>query len=266
MASAPTEGVRAVLFDLDDTLVPWQTVAHWQWAWRPLGPVLSERRTLAAIHRAVHDWDRRRWRGVVGGAAPADAVAYREFVAATLAEVAGHPLSPAETEAVVGRFLKPAGALETFADVAPALQEIAALGLRVAVSSAMTETAARHALQRAGLGSLTLVASTDGPPPVVPQPAAYRAIAKGLGLKPAQVLFVGDLFWSDVRAAGRAGMETVLLDRHDWSVRALAPRIRTLAELAERVRHPPAPLDGPAPDGPPGSGGPPAPDGAPSAG
>lgn len=261
MSPAPTEGVRAVLFDLDDTLVPWQTVAHWQWAWRPMGPVLSERRTNAAIHRAVHEWDRRRWAGVVGTSAPADAVAYREFVAATLTEVAGHALPPAESDAVVGRFLKPAGEIETYADVAPAIREIEAIGCTVAVCAAMGETAARHALARAGLGRLKLVATADGPAPVVPAPAAFRAIAKGLALKPAEVLFVGDLFWSDVRAAGRAGLATVLLDRHDWSARALGPRVRSLGDLAVHVRHAPEPVRQPVaaspetPPGPPAEGG-----------
>lgn len=256
MASAPPEGVRAVLFDLDDTLVLWQTVAHWQWAWRPMGPVLSERRTVAAIHRSVHGWDRRRWRSL-GGAEPAvDGAAYRAYLAATLAEVAGHPLPPAETEAVVGRFLKPAGEVERFPDVAAALQDVESLGCAIAVSSTMPEVAARHALHRAGLDRLKLVASADSPGPVLPAGAAYRGIAKALGLKPAQVLFVGDLFWSDIRAAARAGMETALLDRNDWAARALAPRMRSLAELAERLRHPPAPSPEPPEEGPDAGPGP----------
>ena len=255
MASALSGGVRAVLFDLDDTLVPWQTVAHWQWAWRPMGPVLSERRTVAAIHRSVHEWDRRRWHSVVGTAPPADAVAYRAYITASLAEVAGHALPAAETEAVVGRFLKPAGGVETFVDVAPALKEVEALGLTIGVTSTMSEAAARHVLQRTGLGRLTLLASADAPPPVLPAVPAYRALAKGLGLKPAEVLFVGDLFWSDVRAAARAGLETALLDRHDWAARALAPRLRSLAELGERLRHPPAPVPEPPSEGPDGGPG-----------
>lgn len=250
MASAPSEGVRAVLFDLDDTLVPWQTVAHWQWAWRPMGPVLSERRTVAAIHRSVQAWDRRRWRTVVGEAPPADAAAYRAYITETLTEVAGHALPAGETEAVVGRFLKPAGEVETFPDVGPALRDLESLGCTIAVSSSMPEATARHLLQRAGLGRLKLLASADGPVPLVPAPSAYRALAKAMGTKPAHVLFVGDLFWSDVRAAARAGMGTALLDRNDWWARALTPRLRSLAELGERVRHPPAALPEPSGDAP----------------
>ncbi|HEY1198566.1 MAG TPA: hypothetical protein VGG32_07560, partial [Thermoplasmata archaeon] len=63
--------VDAVLLDLDDVLVPFQTPAAWQWAWRPQGPVLGERRVKAAVRRALKAWDRRRWQGLTGKAPPA---------------------------------------------------------------------------------------------------------------------------------------------------------------------------------------------------
>jgi FMN phosphatase YigB (HAD superfamily) len=252
VAAAPPAGVKAVVLDLDDTLVPWQTVAHWQWAWRPKGPVLSERRTLAAVHRALHDWDRRRWHGLVGSAPPADAEAHRQFLTETLTGISGHALPAAETTAVIDRFLKPAGEIESYPDTPAVLRRLEELGCAVAVSTAMPEAAAHHALHRVGLGRLRLVSAAERPLPAPPAAAGYRAIAKELGAKPSELLYVGDLFWSDVRAAARAGFQTALMDHRGWAIRVLAPRLKNLAELPERVLHPTEPVveapdEGPGP-------------------
>ena len=68
---APAREARAVVFDLDETLIPLHTFARWQWAWRPNGPALSDRHVRAALRRELHAWDRRRWRGLVGAEPPA---------------------------------------------------------------------------------------------------------------------------------------------------------------------------------------------------
>ncbi|MCI4337013.1 MAG: HAD family hydrolase [Thermoplasmata archaeon] len=249
MAAAPP-GVKAVVIDLDDTLIPWQTVAHWQWAWRPRGPVLSERRTMAAIHRSLHDWDRRRWHGLIGTEPQPDGEDHRDFLAETLAGIAGHALPEAETDAVVERFLKPAGEIERYPDTEAALGRLGSLGLALAVSSALPEAAARHALHRVGLGKLPVVATAERPVPGLPVAAGYRTIAKELHLRPSEVLYVGDLFWSDVRAAARAGMPSALMDHRDWAARVQAPRLRSLSEIAERVLHPVDDVPEPPNDGP----------------
>lgn len=256
--------LRAVLVDLDDTLLPWQTVAHWQWAWRPRGPVLSERHLLAAVHRSLHAWDRRRWQGLVKEAPPIDATAYEAHVAATLLEVAGHGLPPEETAAVVQRFLKPAGEIETYPDAVPFLARLSAEGVAVAVTTDLPSAAARHALHRAGLGDLKVVATGDDPGAVLPAPEAFRAAAAAIGVRPREALYVGDLFWSDVRAAARVGFPTVLVDRHDWSPRVLARRVRSLAEVPDLLATAAAEAEGAGPDGPPDAPGegPPGPEGA----
>ncbi|HYK93370.1 MAG TPA: HAD family hydrolase [Thermoplasmata archaeon] len=262
MPSSPTGAARAVLFDLDDTLLPWQTVAHWQWAWRPRGPVLSERHVLAAIHRSLHAWDRRRWRGLVGESPPADAAAYREHLESTLAAIAGHALPSDETNAVVTRFLHPAGEIETFPDVVPCLARLASDGIPVAVTSSLGAEPAQVALRRVGLGDLKIVATADAPTPAIPAAAAWRAVAESLGLRPREILYVGDLFWSDIRAAARVGFPTALVDRRDWLPRVLARRIRSLADLPAIVA---APGEEPAPDSAESSAPPAGPDEPPAA-
>ena len=230
MADPVPPGIRAVLLDLDDTLVPWQTLQHWQWAWKPLGPKLSDRHVLASVRHALHAWDRRRWQGLIGGAPPADGAAYRRHVAETLEAVAGRPLPAPEAEAVVARFLRPAGDPESFPDVAPALGRFAAAGVRIGAVTSLPEEAARHALKRSRL-DLPLVGWADGPDgPGVPAAAAFRRAAAARDAKPRETYFVGDLFWSDVRAAARAGLRAALLDRREFHPRVQAARLKSLAE------------------------------------
>jgi FMN phosphatase YigB (HAD superfamily) len=238
--------VRAVALDLEDTLVPWQTISHWQWAWRPRGPVLSERHARAAIRRQVHLWDRRRWQSVVGRAPPLDVVAYRTFLSETLAAISGHPLPEAETHAVVERFLKPAQEAESFPDAFAALRALEERHIPVGVISELPAESGRLALRRAGLPESLLVMAGDAAEPRPPSIAGFREVAKRLGAKPTQTWFVGDLFWSDVRAAARAGLTSFLIDRPGASDQVLETRIRSLAELPKLLDAPPTPPPVPA--------------------
>jgi len=226
-----SQQLEAVLFDLDDVLVPFQTPAAWQWAWRPQGPVLGDRRVKAAVRRALKAWDRRRWQGVTGKAPMADVAALRAHVAETLATVAGHSLPAAETEAVVRRFLKPAGEVERYADVPRALERLRSLGVRYGTVTPLPAESARWLLHRTGLSEVPLLGSGDGPAPGVPDRSAFRSAAEALGAPAERVGYVGDLFWSDVRAAARAGLAAVLLDRRDAWPKVHSGRLTTLDEL-----------------------------------
>ncbi len=245
----PPSPLTAVLLDLDDTLVPWQTPAHWQWAWRPRGPLLSERHVRAALKRSLHQWDRRRWEILTGGAPPADEAAYRGFLGWTLTEIAGHPLAPEEAKAVVDRFLKPAYESERYDDSGPLLDALARRGVRVGVVSQLPQEASRLALRRAGLPETLLVPLAEGTLPI-PAAAGFKAAVAHLGAKPRSTLYVGDLFWSDVRAAARAGLVSVLIDRSDAAGRITGPKIRSLAEVPGLLDHPPGDSPEPAEPGP----------------
>jgi FMN phosphatase YigB (HAD superfamily) len=239
--------LSAVLLDLDDTLVPWQTLSHWQWAFRPRGPVLAERHVRAAFRRQLHQWDRRRWTTVVGKAPEVDGPGYRSFLADLLTEIAGHPVPEVERNAVVDRFLRPAHEVESFPDAAPLVRALAERNVRVGVVATMPREAARWALHRAGLSEDLLVSSLDDPAPRPPVGAGLRAAAAKLGAKPRTTLYVGDLFWSDVRAAARAGCTAVLIDRAGAAAHVTGARIRSLAEVPAWLDRPPEPVSAPAP-------------------
>lgn len=226
--------IDGVVLDLDDTAVPFLSPAAWQWAWRPQGPVLGERRVRASVRRSLKTWDRRRWRGLTGREPPVDRAALDAHLKATLAALAGHPVADAESDAVVRRILRPAGEVETYPDVAPALARLAAAGVKVGIATELPAESAQWLLRRAGLPVDRLVVSGDSVP-VLPDRAAFRAAADALGLAPARVVFVGDLFWSDVRAAARAGLGSVLIDRHDAWPKVLSGRITSLDGLEAAI-------------------------------
>ena len=234
--SSADRTVEAVLFDLDDVLVPFHTVRAWQWAWHPQGPVLGERRVLTALRRSLHAWDRRRWLGLTGRAPPADLTALHEHLASTLRAIAGHAVAPAESDAVVRRMLRPAAEVERFPDVAPALARLGQAGIRVGCLTPLPRESAAWLLHRLGLPETLLLGTGDAPGPVVPAREAFRAAVDKLGVPPSRAAFVGDLFWSDVRAAQRAGLLGVLLDRAGGWPHVSVGRLTGLDGLEELLK------------------------------
>jgi FMN phosphatase YigB (HAD superfamily) len=247
-----SETLDAVLFDLDDVLVPFDTPQSWQWAWHPQGPVLCDRRVRAAVRRSLRAWDRRRWQGLTGKQPPADLAALRQHISDTLAAVAGHTLPAPETEAVVRRMLRPAGEVERFPDVAPLLARLSAAGVKVGVATPLPAESAQWVLHRTGLPASLLILSGDPPGPILPERAAFRGAAERLGAEPRHTGYVGDLFWSDVRAAARAGLRAILLDRHDAWPKVQVGRITSLDGLEAAFAKgdaPPPDTDEDGPDG-----------------
>jgi HAD superfamily hydrolase (TIGR01549 family) len=222
--------VDAILFDLDDVLVPFLTPAAWQWAWRPQGPVLGERRVRAAVRRSLKAWDRRRWRGVTGREPPVDLAAFQQHLRDALGEVAGHSLPTVETDAVVRRLQRPAGEAERFSDVAPALERLRVADIPWGIATELPAESAQWLVRRVGIDPARLLVTGEAPKPL-PDRAAFRDAAERLQFPPERVAFVGDLFWSDARAAARAGLAAVLLDRHDAWPKVNVGRAVSLNEL-----------------------------------
>ena len=246
--------VEAVVFDLDDVLVPFQTVRAWQWAWRPQGPLLGARRVTAAIRTRLKAWDKRRWQGLTGHAPPADVAALREHLAATLDALAGHPVAPEESAAVVRRFLRPSSEIERFPDALRTLETLGNLGVQVGVLTHLPSESALWLLRRTGIPEKLLLGAGDLGGACIPDAGAFRSAAERLGAAPGATVFVGDLLWSDVRAAHRAGLLPILLDRHDAWPAVLADRTANLDALEATLRAGPVPPSEGAPGAEPPSG------------
>jgi FMN phosphatase YigB (HAD superfamily) len=242
--------LRAVLWDFDDTLVPVHTIERWQWAWKPQGPRLNERHVRASIREGLRRWDRRRWQGLVGDAPPADEAAYHDTLRDMLFAIAGRPLPETETEAVIARFPKYPGPIQPYADVRPCLEALRTHGLKMAVLVGHPGSRARELL--AQLRMLEFVPQVMGEAvdePRTPAAEAFESACSTLEVTVDETAFVGDLFWSDVRAAVRAGLQGILVDRLDWWSRVEASRIPSLLELPHRLFPPAEPPSG----GPSGS-------------
>ncbi len=231
--------VEGLLFDLDDVLVPVHTVLQWQWAWRPNGPRLPQGHAQTILKRALRAWDRRRWAGLTGRAPPVTPLDHRAHLASLLDSLAGRPLPKDESEAVLARFFYPSGPIETFPEVKPQLEAWIRAGLRIGIVTPWPLETARRILRRAELDDRRLLLPTDGAPTTYPPaPAAFRSAAEALGTSRRRTAYVGDLFWSDVHAAARAGLRSILLDRREMWPHVSDNRILSLDRLEDALRHP----------------------------
>jgi FMN phosphatase YigB (HAD superfamily) len=244
--------VRAVVLDLDDTVVAWQSLPHWQWAWKPNGPVLPERRVRSVLHRAQHRWDRLRWHAYAETQEQTPAPVLADFLGSTLHEIAGRSLPAEEAQAVVRRFLSSVGGVEAFADARPLIDRVAASGRPCHIATYLPKEVASGALRRAGLPTERLISWGDEPD-VAPFPsrAAFRVLVTRLGVPARSILYVGDLFWSDYRAAARSGLTAVWLDRERLGERTGATRVTDLKSLEPWLETsavaPPSPPGNPPP-------------------
>ncbi len=202
-----------MLLGVEGVLAPLESVRAWQWAWRPQGPLLGERHVQTVVRRSTRAWDHRRWLGVTGKAPPADGAALVEHLGETLRAIAQRSLPPEEGDAVVRRMLHPTGEVERYPEVAPELERLRADGVRLGAVSALPAESARWLLRRVGLDGELLVAAGDGPGPVLPAREALTAAVDRLGAGRDATAVVGSLYWSDVRAAHRAGVRGLLVDR-----------------------------------------------------
>jgi FMN phosphatase YigB (HAD superfamily) len=210
------------------------------------------------LRRGRRAWDHRRWLGLMGKAPPADAAALAEHLAETLRAIAGHSVPANETEAVVRRLQHPMGEVERYAEVPALLQRLSVAGVRTGAVSSLSAENARWLLHRNGLADSLLLSAGDPPGPTAPDPRALRAAVERLGSERGRTALVGGLYWSEVRAAHRAGLRAVLVDRLGAWPHVQTGRLPSLDRLEEALRapEPPPPRveDGPADEGPPTDG------------
>jgi putative hydrolase of the HAD superfamily len=155
----------------------------------------------------------------------------------------GGRLSPACFERLVEHFIRPE-AWAVYSDVARALDDIRGLGLPIAIVSNWDSTLA-GLLESHGLSprfSAVLISAVEKSGK--PHAEIFRRAAGRLGVEPRELMHVGDSVDEDYEAARRAGLSALLLDRDDRHP-GVADRIRSLSELAPRLRADRASVPGP---------------------
>ncbi|HOX30942.1 MAG TPA: HAD family hydrolase [Spirochaetales bacterium] len=202
---------KAVAFDLDGTLYPDAALGR-----RALPLVLGHPLLFAAFARA-----RREVRKLVrapGGPRPRDGAEFRRLQAELTAAALG-PFGRGGPEAAGGLLDEFAyrGVVELFAGlppypgVVPALDELAAAGLRLAVLSDLPPGRKLALMGLGGRFEAELCSEDSGL--LKPEPEPFRMLGEALGLGASEILYVGNSLACDLAGAKAAGMAAAMVSR-----------------------------------------------------
>jgi HAD superfamily hydrolase (TIGR01549 family) len=119
----------------------------------------------------------------------------------------------------------------TFADVAPTLATLRRRGYKLAIVSNWDDSLNSHCDE---LGLTPLFDAIVGSLYVgyeKPDPRIFQVALDRLGLRPEQVIHIGDMYQSDVVGARRAGIRPILLDRFDMWGEVDCLRVSSLGHI-----------------------------------
>jgi putative hydrolase of the HAD superfamily len=219
--------LRGVLFDLDGTLGDHDTSVETALrAWLPTVGLVADDEAIARWHAVAEKhlaaWRRRE-------------VDYAEQRRRRLRDLGFSYGDEALDLIFAGYLVEYERAYHAYDDVAEALVMIAARGLRTAVLTNGAATQQRGKLARMGLADLGPVWTPDDLGMAKPDPGAFRGAVARWGLRPGEVLSLGDRHDLDVLAAREAGLRAVHLDRLGIGPVAEPHRIGSLRELADHL-------------------------------
>jgi putative hydrolase of the HAD superfamily len=119
--------------------------------------------------------------------------------------------------------------------VIPALERLTARGFRLAIAS-NANGALERMFERVGLTPyFHAICDSCVEGVEKPDPRFFRIVLERAGGRVDTALHVGDLYHVDVVGARRAGIEALLIDPHDLYGAYEVERVRSLADLVDRV-------------------------------
>ena len=226
--------IKAILFDLDDTL------------W-PVGPVIRH------AEQALHDWLavhtpqvtaaydieglRRRRQALV----PTDlrfsydlwSLRHR-LLQDVMAEQGA---DPAHADAAMQVFAQARNQVSLYDDVLPALQQLQADFITGSVSNGFADL---NSIGLAPYFRVSMAAHSFGC--AKPDPRIFLAACEALQVAPHETLYVGDDVLLDVHGATQAGLQAVWMNRHgisadkpEWQHVTIPAQIRDLHDLRQRL-------------------------------
>ncbi|QPK79196.1 HAD family hydrolase [Corynebacterium lizhenjunii] len=201
-----TASCRAVLFDLDDTLMDHQSALRDgvdEWCTQLGLPTGQHARFLQLEKKWFAAYER-------------GEVSHAQQRAGRCREFLGRPelSDTAALEAYAGYLAAYRRNWRPFADALPVLHRALAAGVQVGVLTNGTQQMQQAKLQAGGLEleGVELFATVEMGAPK-PQPQAYLHACERLGVAPAQTLMVGDSLANDVEGARAAGLQALHLCR-----------------------------------------------------
>ncbi|MFD4327724.1 HAD family hydrolase [Nocardioides sp. NPDC058538] len=215
--------LRAILFDLDDTLVDQaeaarRAVVGWAAEHGITGDVGARWDAVSGPH--YQRYQRRE-------------ISFQEQRRARTREFLGVEVDDAEADALFAGYLRRYEAQwVAFDDAVPTLRRVRDAGLRTLVLTNGDDAHQRLKLDLTGLAAeIDLLVSTSTLPASKPDPRAYLLTCERAGIAPAEALMVGNSLAHDVLSPIDAGLDAVLLDRHDAHPDEPLRRISPLHDL-----------------------------------
>jgi putative hydrolase of the HAD superfamily len=252
----PAPRFRAVLFDLDDTLLDYatseRTAIH-----RYLTDLGLPADRLDAGAAAWHDHQERHIARYLTG--ELDFTGQRRARTADMLRWLDHPV-PTSDEALDTWFdgyrTRYEASLTPFPDALPTLAALAALPdpPLLGIISNASEPYTRTKLTIIGMAAhFATVVCTDTAGCAKPDPRIFHHACTALGIPPSAAAYIGDRPDTDAQAATAAGLHGLWLDRANTPTPPPdLPRLTTLAALPAALALRPSPAKAPRPDlGPP---------------
>jgi FMN hydrolase / 5-amino-6-(5-phospho-D-ribitylamino)uracil phosphatase len=210
--------IKAVLFDLDDTL--WPIVPAIERAERVLHDWLEQH--APAVAREVSIASMRARRQALMASDPVYQIDLRALRHAALSEAFQHSgEDPALVDAAMAVFSRARNQVELFEDVLPALE---VMRHRVALGSVSNGVADLQAIGLDHFFSTSIAAHQFGC--AKPDRTIFLAACEALDVAPRETVYVGDDPWLDVAGAQRAGLRAVWLQRGLHPGRSLPAEVR----------------------------------------
>ncbi len=210
MMTASDQPVRALLFDLDDTLWPIVPVIQraeallFDWL-REHAPTIPQRYTLTALR------ERRMELMAANPRFQYDLWALRHAGLTEAFELCGEDSS--KIPHAMALFADARNQVTLYDDVAASLPRLAS---RITLGSLTNGGADLHAIGLAHHFTISVAAHAFGS--AKPDPAIFHAACDALKLAPAQVAYVGDDLRLDVEGAQKAGLTGIWLNRNGVAV------------------------------------------------
>ncbi|MGD0256335.1 MAG: HAD family hydrolase [Thermoplasmata archaeon] len=222
----PKPQITTVFFDLGGTLVDEQDIAGWVEEAARVGLDIPPDEFAHAYSEVLRSTD------------CTPRVPFEEFWRQVLERGAQHPVPPAITERFVRTYTTRERPLPLFSDARRCLEELRAQGRRLGIiSNSRGEDHVREVLIRRGIAEFfpTIVSSgTEGV--AKPDPEIFRRALARVRAAPEETFYVGDLAFTDAKAAAAVGLHAVWLNRWGTGFGDDPPEITSLLEVPLWIR------------------------------
>ncbi|MCI4343965.1 MAG: HAD family hydrolase [Thermoplasmata archaeon] len=217
----PPPRIAVVFFDLGGTLVDEQDIAGWVDVAMQLGVDIPPDDFAHAYAEVLRETD------------CTPRVPFEEFWRRVLEGGSQRPVSEATVGRFIGAYLTHDRPLPLFSDTRRCLEDLRTEGRRLGIiSNSRGEDHVREILIRRGIAEFfeTVVSSgTEGVSK--PDPEIFRRALARMKVRPEEAFYVGDLAYTDAKAAASVGLHSVWLNRGGTGFGDDPPEITSLLEV-----------------------------------